>query len=37
VEHVDALIRKLESLQDMVAVHRLGVGAEERSEPSRTP
>ncbi len=37
VDQVQALIRKVENLQDMIAVYRLGVGAEERSEPSPSP
>ncbi|MBC7808569.1 MAG: bifunctional (p)ppGpp synthetase/guanosine-3',5'-bis(diphosphate) 3'-pyrophosphohydrolase [Akkermansiaceae bacterium] len=37
VEHVQGLIRKVQNLQDMIAVYRLGVGAEERSEPSPSP
>ncbi|MDX1932880.1 MAG: bifunctional (p)ppGpp synthetase/guanosine-3',5'-bis(diphosphate) 3'-pyrophosphohydrolase [Capsulimonadales bacterium] len=34
---IDALIRKLHSLEDLLAIHRLGVGAEERTAPSFTP
>jgi GTP pyrophosphokinase len=37
VSQVDILTRKLHSLEDLLAVHRLGVGAEEPKEPSRTP
>ena len=37
VAFVDALVRKLHALDDLIAVHRLGVGAEEPKEPSRTP
>ncbi|HVK04214.1 MAG TPA: bifunctional (p)ppGpp synthetase/guanosine-3',5'-bis(diphosphate) 3'-pyrophosphohydrolase [Armatimonadaceae bacterium] len=37
VEHIDGLIRKLHALNDLIAVHRLGVGAEERRDPQREP
>ncbi len=37
VEHVDGLIRRLSSLGDLLSVHRLGVGAEERAAPSPSP
>jgi GTP pyrophosphokinase len=37
VDHINNLIRKLHSLEDLLAVHRLGVGAEEPTAPSRTP
>ncbi len=37
VEQVRSLIRKVQNLQDLIAVYRLGVGAEERSEPSPAP
>jgi GTP diphosphokinase / guanosine-3',5'-bis(diphosphate) 3'-diphosphatase len=36
-EHVENLIRKVGILQDILAVYRLGVGAEEPTEPSRKP
>jgi GTP pyrophosphokinase len=34
---VENLIRRLNVLQDLIAVYRLGVGAEEPTEPSRKP
>ena len=37
IDHINSLIRKLNSLEDLLAVHRLGVGAEERRPPSITP
>ena len=37
VVHIENLIRKLHSLEDLLAVHRLGVGAEEPVAPSRIP
>ncbi len=37
VEHVETLIRKLHALDDLLAIYRLGVGAEEPTHPSRTP
>ncbi|GAB4460382.1 MAG: bifunctional (p)ppGpp synthetase/guanosine-3',5'-bis(diphosphate) 3'-pyrophosphohydrolase [Armatimonadaceae bacterium] len=36
-EHVYSLISRLHHLQDLIAVYRLGVGAEETAEPSRKP
>jgi len=36
-EHVQNLIRKLHSLEDLLTIHRLGVGAEEPTQPSLTP
>jgi (p)ppGpp synthase/HD superfamily hydrolase len=36
-EQVASLITKLHALQDLLAVYRLGVGAEEPTEPSRKP
>lgn len=36
-EQVDNLIRRLHSLEDLLAVHRLGVGAEEATHPSLNP
>lgn len=36
-EHVATLIKKLHSLEDLLAIHRLGVGAEEPVHPSLTP
>jgi GTP pyrophosphokinase len=36
-DHVALLIRKLHSLEDLLAIHRLGVGAEEPTSPSVTP
>jgi GTP pyrophosphokinase len=37
VDHIETLIRKLHSLEDLLAIHRLGVGAEEPAPVSRTP
>ncbi|MBC8140968.1 MAG: bifunctional (p)ppGpp synthetase/guanosine-3',5'-bis(diphosphate) 3'-pyrophosphohydrolase, partial [Armatimonadetes bacterium] len=37
VDHVSGLIRRIGGLQDMIAVHRLGVGADERTEPTAAP
>lgn len=36
-EHIGNLIRKLHSLEDLIAIHRLGVGADQPKEPSRDP
>jgi GTP pyrophosphokinase len=36
-EHIENLIRKLHSLEDLLSIHRLGVGAEEPTQPSLTP
>jgi len=35
VEHIEGMIRRLHALNDLIAVHRLGVGAEERKDPAR--
>ncbi|WP_395094291.1 RelA/SpoT family protein [Armatimonas sp.] len=35
-EYVEALVRKLHSLEDLLAVHRLGVGAEDPKPVERT-
>ena len=37
VEHINMLLLKLHALDDLLAMHRLGVGAEEPTLPSRTP
>jgi GTP pyrophosphokinase len=37
IDHIDNLIRKLHALDDLLSVHRLGVGAEEPTPPSRIP
>jgi (p)ppGpp synthase/HD superfamily hydrolase len=37
VEHVDGLVRRLHSLEDLLSIHRLGVGAEEPTQPSLNP
>jgi GTP pyrophosphokinase len=36
VGYVDTIVRKLHSLDDLLVVHRLGVGADQPKEPSRT-
>lgn len=36
VGYVDTIIRKLHALDDLLVVHRVGVGAEPPKEPSRT-
>ena len=35
LEHVSTMMRKLHSLGDLLAIHRLGVGAEEPQAPTR--
>ena len=35
LEHVSTMMRKLHSLGDLLAIHRLGVGAEEPQSPTR--
>jgi len=35
--YVETLVRKLHSLEDLLAIHRLGVGAEEPKPVERTP
>ena len=37
VDHVTGIIRKLHTLEDLLSIRRLGVGAEEPTTPSVTP